>query len=88
MSQETSYTFDTLSGKIIVGIPTPKKNHFRGFGYRLTESLLSTTMKVRTSGMEIFRMLIKCFRLSPIANVSEMNNRLVSLDIVLTKKRS
>lgn len=59
MPQETSYTFDTQSGKIIVGIPTPKKNHFRGFGYGLTESLLSTTMQARTPGMDLFLMLIK-----------------------------
>ena len=46
VTQDASYMLDTETGKIIVGIPSPKENEYRGFGFPLTESLLGATMKV------------------------------------------
>ncbi|EJD04698.1 uncharacterized protein FOMMEDRAFT_153767 [Fomitiporia mediterranea MF3/22] len=45
---EASYKADTQCGKIIVGIPPPTNSTW-GFGYPLTESLLSTTMQILPS---------------------------------------
>ncbi|KAL5510984.1 hypothetical protein ACEPAG_3703 [Sanghuangporus baumii] len=58
---ETNYALDTVSGKVIVGIPPPpERNSYRGFGYPLSESLLDTTLKFLPSERNLSKEVSSC----------------------------